>query len=110
MKGLPYEVKSLLIKARESALLAVETYNRPSAHFRSGAYVVLMIIAWTSLFHALFIAEASQAVLSEARVTPFPKSRWRLSAVGARGVSPAAPWNPEPAVAKESGILHCRPQ
>ena len=55
MKGLPYEVKSLLAKARESALLAVETYNRPSAHFRSGAYVVLMNIAWTSLFHALFI-------------------------------------------------------
>jgi hypothetical protein len=55
MKGLPYEVKSLLEKARESATLAVETYNRPTASFRSGAYVVLMIIAWTSLFHALFL-------------------------------------------------------
>ncbi len=45
MKGLPYEVKSLLQKARDSAILAVETYNRPTATFRSGAYVVLMIIA-----------------------------------------------------------------
>src|SRR5881397_3599870 len=55
MKGLPYEVKALIQKARESALLAVETYNRPTATFRSGAYIVLMIIAWTSFFHALFL-------------------------------------------------------
>lgn len=55
MKGLPLEVKALLSKARESAVLAVETYNRPSASFRSGAYIVLMVIAWTSLFHALFL-------------------------------------------------------
>ncbi|MHB2026496.1 MAG: DUF3644 domain-containing protein [Elusimicrobiota bacterium] len=54
MKGLPIEVRNLLEKARDSALLAVETYNRPTAAFRSGAYVVLMCIAWTSLFHAIF--------------------------------------------------------
>lgn len=54
MKGLPYEVKALIEKARESALLAVETYNRPTAKFRSGAYIVLMVIAWTSLFLAIF--------------------------------------------------------
>jgi hypothetical protein len=57
MRGLPYEVKALVEKARETALLAVETYNRPTASFRSGAYVVLMIIAWTSLFHAMFLRE-----------------------------------------------------
>lgn len=55
MRGLPYDVKALVEKARETALLAVETYNRPTANFRSGAYVVLMIIAWTSLFHAMFL-------------------------------------------------------
>lgn len=55
MKGLPLEVKALIAKARESAVLAVETYNRPSASFRSGAYIVLMVIAWTSLFHAVFL-------------------------------------------------------
>jgi hypothetical protein len=55
MRGLPYEVKTLVEKARDSALLAVETYNRPTASFRSGAYIVLMIIAWTSLFHAIFL-------------------------------------------------------
>lgn len=54
MKGLPYEVRTLIQKAREFALLAVETYNRPTATFRSGAYIVLMTIAWNSLFHAIF--------------------------------------------------------
>lgn len=54
MKGLPYEVKTLIQKARESATLAVETYNRPTATFRSGAYVLLMTVAWTSFFHAIF--------------------------------------------------------
>jgi len=43
MKGLPYEVKALLQKARDSAILAVETYNHPTAVFRSAAYVVLML-------------------------------------------------------------------
>jgi hypothetical protein len=40
---------ALLHKARESSLLAVETFNRPTAEFRTGAYTSLMIIAWTSL-------------------------------------------------------------
>ena len=60
MRGLPYDVKALIEKARETALLAVETYNRPTATFRSGAYVVLMIIAWASLFHALFLRKGTK--------------------------------------------------
>jgi len=55
VRGLPYEVKSAIRKARESALLAVETYNRPGTAFRSGAYIVLMVVAWTALFHAIFL-------------------------------------------------------
>lgn len=54
MRGLPYNVKNCLNKARESALLAVETYNKPATSFKSGGYIVLMCIAWTSLFHAVF--------------------------------------------------------
>lgn len=53
-RGLPNKVKLSLCKARDSALLAVETYNKPAIKFKSGGYVVLMIIAWTSLFHAIF--------------------------------------------------------
>src|SRR5882724_992751 len=66
MKGLSYEVKALVLKARESALLAVETYNRPTATFRSGAYIVLMVIAWTSLFHAISLRK---------RIKPFYRKR-----------------------------------
>lgn len=53
-KRLPMTVKSCLEKARDSALLAVETYNKPAVKFKSGGYIVLMCIAWTSLFHAIF--------------------------------------------------------
>ena len=62
MRRLPRDVKSCLEKARESALLAVGNYNRPETAFRSGAYIVLMVIAWTSLFHAIFLKD---------RVKPF---------------------------------------
>jgi hypothetical protein len=51
---LPLEARANLRKAREAALLAVETYNRPGTIFRSANYIVLMIIAWTALFHAIF--------------------------------------------------------
>jgi len=37
-----------------SALTAVETYNRPRTQFRIENYIILMVIAWTKLFHAYF--------------------------------------------------------
>ena len=84
MKGLPYEVKALVAKARESALLAVETYNRPMAHFRSGAYVVLMNIAWTSLFHAIFLRKRTKPFYRKSGSRRFQKldgdpKRWELT-------------------------------
>ncbi|MEO8612208.1 MAG: DUF3644 domain-containing protein [Chloroflexota bacterium] len=48
------KIKMLLAKAQESALLAVDVYNKPSTKFRSYGYIVLMNIAWTSLFHAIW--------------------------------------------------------
>jgi hypothetical protein len=54
MPRLKNEVAIHLEKARDSAFLAVETYNRPRTSFRSGGYIVLMCIAWTALFHAIF--------------------------------------------------------
>ncbi|MEX5283490.1 DUF3644 domain-containing protein [Nitrospira tepida] len=41
-------------KAHDSALLAVEVYNKPAVKFKSGGYIALMVIAWTALFHAIF--------------------------------------------------------
>jgi hypothetical protein len=54
MRGLRLQVKAALEKARDSAVLAVEVYNKPAVKFKSGGYITLMVIAWTSLFHAIF--------------------------------------------------------
>ncbi len=54
MRGLPRQVKAALEKARDSALLAVEVYNKPAVKFKSGGYITLMVIAWTALLHAIF--------------------------------------------------------
>jgi hypothetical protein len=54
MRGLPYNVKVALEKARDASLLAVEIYNKPAVKFKSGGYITLMNIAWTALFHAVF--------------------------------------------------------
>lgn len=47
------EIEGLVIKARDAALAAVQHYNNPTSLFRSDNYIILMIIAFTSLFHAI---------------------------------------------------------
>jgi hypothetical protein len=56
-KRLPKSVKKSLEKSRDCALLAVETYNKPAVKFKSGGYIVLMVIAWTALFHAIMFKQ-----------------------------------------------------
>jgi hypothetical protein len=51
---LSQKTEELVIKARESVLAAVQHYNNPTSLFRSGNYLVLMIIGYTALFHAIF--------------------------------------------------------
>ena len=46
--------KYILDSSIDSALLAVEIYNKPRATFRTQAFITLMIIAWTRVFHAYF--------------------------------------------------------
>ena len=48
------KTKNILKGSIDAALLAVEVYNKPRTTFRSQAYIVLMVIAWTRLFHAYF--------------------------------------------------------
>jgi hypothetical protein len=48
------QAREHLEKARDSALLSVEFYNKPAVRFRSGGYITMMAIAWTSLCHAIF--------------------------------------------------------
>ncbi|MGV6987610.1 DUF3644 domain-containing protein [Testudinibacter sp. P80/BLE/0925] len=48
------EYGNLLGKAREFSLLAVSTYNNPYTQFKTHGFIVNIIIAYTSLFHAIF--------------------------------------------------------
>lgn len=53
-RGLPAPVKENLEKCKSAAMAAVEVYNRPGPRFRTAHYIVLIVMAWTALFHALF--------------------------------------------------------
>lgn len=53
MKRVGKNLRPYLEKAHDSALLAAEVYNKPAIAFRSSGYIALMMIAWTSLFHAI---------------------------------------------------------
>lgn len=50
-------VKPYLLKAKDSALLAIEIYNKPAVKFRSEGYIALMVMAWTALLHAIFLRQ-----------------------------------------------------
>ncbi len=52
-KGLSRKVRDNLEKSRSAAIAAVDVYNRPGPRFRTAHYVVLIVIAWTALFHAI---------------------------------------------------------
>ena len=54
MNSIKEKTENILKSSIDAALLAVEVYNKPRTTFRSQAYIVLMIIAWTRLFHAYF--------------------------------------------------------
>jgi hypothetical protein len=65
MRGPSRKVKAALEKARDSALLAVEVYNKPAVKFKSGGYITLMVIAWTALFHAVFFKQRRKPFCKE---------------------------------------------
>lgn len=52
-------LKPYLQKAKDSALLAVEVYNKPAVKFRSAGFIALMTIAWTALLHAVFLRKGT---------------------------------------------------
>lgn len=53
-KGLPRSVRDNIEKCRAAAISAVDVYNRPGPQFRTALYIVLIVMAWTALFHAIF--------------------------------------------------------
>lgn len=53
-RGLPQVVRDNVEKCQLAALAAVEAYNRPGKRFRTAQFIVMAVIAWTALFHAIF--------------------------------------------------------
>lgn len=77
------EAEGLIRKARESALLALQLYNCPTTVFRTEGFTVLMVIAWTSLFHAIFEKRSVAYYYAENDGTPKlidgDRKAWELS-------------------------------
>jgi len=59
-RGLPKVVLQHLEKSRAAALAAVEVYNKPGSQFKTAHYLVMMTIAWTALFHAIFFKRGNK--------------------------------------------------
>ena len=53
-KRFPKTVKDNIDKCRSAAIAAVSSYNRPGSRFRTAEYLVMITIAWTAIFHAIF--------------------------------------------------------
>jgi hypothetical protein len=67
MARLRKSVKKSIEKSMDCALLAIETYNRPAVKFKSGGYIVLMVISWTALFHAVFFKQKKKPFYKDGR-------------------------------------------
>jgi hypothetical protein len=53
-KVLSQPVRDNLEKCRSAAIAAVDVYNRPGPRFRTAHYIVMIVMAWSALFHAIF--------------------------------------------------------
>ena len=77
------EVEGLLCKSRESALLALQIYNNPTTVFRTEGFSVMMVIAWTALFHAIFERRGESYVYLDATHQPIvidgDEKAWELA-------------------------------
>ena len=76
-KKLPQLVSDHIEKCRACATAGVEVYNKPGRRFRTAHYVVLIVMAWTALFHAIFYRR---------RRRPWVRSRSSSSGTGIRYV------------------------
>lgn len=59
-RRMPTLVRELVTKARQSAIFAVEVYNKPNAEFRVQTFIMLMHVAWNAIFLATFIRDGKR--------------------------------------------------
>jgi hypothetical protein len=57
----PFEDERL-VRAREAMLLAVQTFNTPTLHFKAELFAVLSNIAWTYLLHEFYARKGASIV------------------------------------------------
>ena len=56
----PSVQRELLVKSRDAALNAVQTFNNPLTTFKAETFIVLMNIAWMYLLHAYYRREKTE--------------------------------------------------
>lgn len=64
------KAKTILESSIESALLAVEIYNKPRIPFRVENYISLMVMAWTKLLHTYFYQKNGDTFYHKKRNSP----------------------------------------
>lgn len=69
-KGLPQSAKDNIEKCRASAIAAVDIYNRPGPRFRTAHYIILIVMAWTAFFHALYYRKGTHPWYKKAGKKP----------------------------------------
>jgi len=70
----------LLVKSREAALNAVQTFNNPLTTFKTETFIVLMVIAWMYLLHAYY---RSKGINYRYYDVPFKRRRYHRTKSGA---------------------------
>lgn len=63
-RGLPLNVKLCLDKALDSALLSVETYNKPAVKFKSGGYIVFFLYRMDIIVSCNIFQKGDKTILS----------------------------------------------
>ena len=62
------KARNILEGSLDSALAAVEMYNRPRTQFRVENYILLMVIAWTKLFHSSFKRQLAKNISTKIKM------------------------------------------
>lgn len=90
--GLHFQGDELLVKARESMISAVHSFNSAGLYFRAELFIVTAIIAWTYLMHAYYKREGIDYRYKKDGVvkrTPSGAEKyWELSQCISTGVCP----------------------
>lgn len=56
----PQIVRDNIAKCRNAALAAVDAYNRTGPRFRTAHFLVMIVIAWSAAFHAIFYSRGER--------------------------------------------------